>query len=100
MKHKDWQCCLEYTNTEDDLLIYKCLCYKKIFQIKFDEDLKKSFANTYKFCHCDINKFTFMMKKGIYPYEYMEDWKKVSETLLSRKEKIFTATQTWKIVLM
>ena len=40
------------------------------------------------------------MKKGIYPYEYIEDWKKISETLLPRKEKIFTAIQTWKIVLM
>ena len=40
---------LEYTNAKDDLIKYKC------YQKKFDENLKKRFANTYKFSNYDIN---------------------------------------------
>ena len=44
--------------------------YKK----RFDEKLKKRFVNTYKFSNHDINKFILLLRKGIYPYEYMLDW--------------------------
>ena len=30
------------------------------------------------------------LQKGIYPYEYMDDWKKVNETLLSGKEAFYS----------
>ena len=30
--------------------------------------LIKKFPNTRKFCNGDINKFVFLLKKGIYPY--------------------------------
>ena len=26
IKYKDCECCLEYTNIKDDLILYKCLC--------------------------------------------------------------------------
>ena len=41
IKYKDCECCLEYTNVNDDLIVYKCLCCTRNYQKKFDEDLKK-----------------------------------------------------------
>ena len=35
------------------------------------KDVMKRFAKTYEFCDGDINKFCLMLRKGIYPYEYM-----------------------------
>ena len=52
---------------------------------KFDENLKKQFFNTYKFCNNDISKFILLLQKRLYPYEYMDDGEKFSEILLPLK---------------
>ena len=44
------------------------------------------FANTYKFCDGDINKFCWMIRKGVYPYVNMDSWKRFNETLSDKKE--------------
>ena len=31
-----------------------------------------------------------MLQKGVYPYEYMDDWEKINETLLPEKEKFYS----------
>ena len=54
----------------------------------FDENLKKRLANTYKFSKHDINKFILLLQKGVYPYEYMNDWEKSNETSLLGRKKI------------
>ena len=64
---------LEYTNSKDDLIEYKCLCCNKNYQKKFDENLKKRFAYTYKSANHDVNKFTLFLLKGVYLYQYMND---------------------------
>ena len=38
----------------------------------------------------DSNKFVLMLRKGVYPYEYMEEWKKFSETLLPEKDDFYS----------
>ena len=40
-KYKYCDCFLEYTNLEDDIIEYKCLCCNKNHQQTFDENLKK-----------------------------------------------------------
>ena len=40
------------------------------------------FSNTYKFANHVINKFISLFGKGVYPYEYIDDWEKFNETLL------------------
>ena len=57
MKHKDCGCCLEQKKVKGNLIEYKYLCRNKRYQNTFDENLKKQFANTYKFSNHDINKF-------------------------------------------
>ena len=51
--------------------------------------LKKNFNHTSRFWECD-EKFCLVIRKGIYPYEYMDGWKKVEETSLPPKVR-FTA---------
>ena len=57
---------------------------------KIDNDvLIKRFYNTYQLCDNDINNFNLLLRKGIYHYEYMNSWKRFSETELLSKDKIY-----------
>ena len=86
IKYKYCDCFLEYTNFKDDLIEYKYLSCSKRYQQKLDEKLKERFFNTYKFSNHDNNKFILLLLKGVYPYEYMDDWEKFNETSLPEKE--------------
>ena len=46
--------------------------------------------NTFKFSNNDINNFILLLRKGIYPYEYMDDWEKFNKTTLSEKEEFYS----------
>ena len=35
---------------------------------------KKRFVHTYKYVNHDINNFTLLLRKGVYPNEYTDDW--------------------------
>ena len=63
----------------------------KNYEKEFDEDLKKRFTNTYKFCTSDFNKFGLLWQEGIYPYEYMKGCEKLSEVLLPEKMSFILA---------
>ena len=41
-------------------------------------------------CDGDINKFILLLRKGIYPYEYMDSWKRFDETLLHGGEDFYS----------
>ena len=49
-------------------------------------ELSEKFHNTYQLCNKDLNKFALLLRKGVYPYEDMDSWKKFNETTLSPKE--------------
>ena len=73
------------------MIKYKCLSCKKNYSNKIDEKLKKRFKNTFKFSNNDTNKFILLLRKVVYPYEYMDQWGKFNETTLPEKEE-FIAT--------
>ena len=85
-KCTDCKSCLDYTITEEDQLIFRCFDCKKNYKNDFNKDLIKRFENTYKFCDRDINKFILLLRKGVYPYEYMDSWEKLDETSFPDKE--------------
>ena len=48
--------------------------------------LIKKFSNIDRFCNGDINKFVLLLRKGVYPYEYMDNWERFDETSLPDKK--------------
>ena len=57
----------------------------------FNKELIKRLANTYNFCNRDLNKFIFLLRKGVYPYEYMDNWERFEETSLPDKESFYSS---------
>ena len=58
---------------------------------EIDNDvLIKRFYNMYQFSENDINKFKLLLRKGVYPYEYMDSWKRFNETELPSKDKFYS----------
>ena len=69
--------------------MYKCLecqdtSYKPL------QPLIDKFANTYRLCNNDNHKFILLLRKGVYPYEYIDDWKRFNETELPSKEDFYS----------
>ena len=50
--------------------------------IKVCKNLKNEFDYTYKFGNHVINKFTLLLRKGVYPDETIDDWEKFDKTSL------------------
>ena len=58
-------------------------------KISYYESIKK-FANTYQLCNKDLNKFELLLRKGVYPYEYMDKCEKFKEESLPDKESFYS----------
>ena len=72
-KCADCESCLDYVrSTKNEKLISKCFNCEQYYKKKFNKDLIKRFASTYEFCNKDLNKFILLLRKGVYPYEYMD----------------------------
>ena len=78
---------------------YKSNNYKKRWLIPISGFIKK-FPNTYKFCNNDINKFCLLIKKGVYPYEYVDSWERFDETLSPDKKAFCRLNYILKTLLM
>ena len=72
------------------MIKHKYLSCNKDYSNKIDEELKKRFKNTLKFSNSDINKFILLLRKGVHPYEYMDECEKVNETSLPEKEEFYS----------
>ena len=77
-------------SVEDNKLIFQCLECKKNCNKDCNKELIKRFANTYEFCNVDINKFASFLRKGVYPYEYMDSWERFGETSLLDKKAFYS----------
>ena len=75
-----------YESVKDNLIKYKCLSYNKDYLEKLEEKFKKRFKNIFKFSNNHINKFVLLLRKSVYPYEYIDEWKKFDETALPKRK--------------
>ena len=55
--------------------------------------LIENFPSTYKLCNKSTKKFILLLKKGIYPYEYMDSMERFDEKELPAIEKIYSKLQ-------
>ena len=76
----DCKSSLDYMTTKDEKLIFRCFTCKKNYEKDFNKELIESFANIYEFCNGDLNKFILLLRKPLYPYEYMDNWERFDET--------------------
>ena len=56
---------------------------------KLIEGLIEKFPSIYQFCNGNLNKFVLLLRKGVYPYEYMDSWEKFDETTLPPNEDFY-----------
>ena len=89
-KCADCKSCLDYIKTKNEKLILKCLNCEQYYKKKFNKELIKRFKSTYEFCNKDLNKFILLLRKGVYPYEYMDNWERFDETSLPSKESFYS----------
>ena len=81
---------LDYIKIKNEKLILECYNCKQRYRKKFNKELIKRFASTYEFCNNDLNKFVLLLRKGVYPYEYMDTCERFSESSLPSKEDFYS----------
>ena len=63
--------------------------WKRAARTKINELIKK-FSNIHQFCNGDTDKFLLLLRKGIYPYEYMDSWERFNETSLPDNKSFYS----------
>ena len=97
IKCKDCDCSLEYESVKGNFIKCKRLSCNKDYSNKLDEELKKKLKITFKFSNNDINQIILLKinfailsikLKGVYPYKYMDHWKKFNEATIPEKKEL------------
>ena len=78
IRYKDCNCFLEYQSAKKSLIKWKCLSCDKDYSTEFNEESKKKFKKKFMFSNNDTNKFILLLRKVVYPYEYMMIGKRLS----------------------
>ena len=81
---------LDYIKTKNEKLILKCFNWEQYYKKKFNKEIIKRFPSTYEFCNKDLNKFILLLRKGVYPYEYMDNWERFNEMSLPSKKFFYS----------
>ena len=81
------ECC--YVELKNNRLIYECKKCKKELKRPLNKLFEK-FPRIYQFCEGDLNRFALSLRKGVYPYEYMDSWEKFNETALPPKKDFYS----------
>ena len=82
--------CLDYIKTKNEKLIFTCFDCKQSYEKGVNRELIKRFASTYEFCNENLSKFILLLRKGVYLYEYMDNWERFNETSLPNKESFYS----------
>ena len=87
----DCKSSLDYMITKDEKLTFRCFTCKTNYEKDFNKELIKRFTHTYNFCDNNLNTFILLLRKGVYPYEYMDNWERFDETSLPDKESFYNS---------
>ena len=90
-KCADCKSCLDYMrSTKNEKLTLKRFNCETYYRKKFNKELIKRFASKNEFCNKDLNKFIFLLRKGVYPYKYMDNWERFNEMSLPSTESFYS----------
>ena len=79
-----------FVRVMNETLLFKCSDCDKEYEKELNNELIGRFANTYKLCDNDLDKFIMLLRKGVYPYEYIDAWDKFNEKVLPGKESFYS----------
>ena len=79
----------ECIGLKNNRLNYRCKECKGTSTKSINELIEK-FPRMYQFCNGDLNKFVLLLRKGVYPYEYMDSWERFNETSLPPKKDFYS----------
>ena len=91
-KCKNFKSGFEYAAVKDNTPTFKCVDWHKLNEKEFEKGVTKRFQNTYWFCDRDMNIFCLLLRKSVYPYKYLDNWKRFNETSLIEKKNNLTVT--------
>ena len=80
-----------FANAMNETLTFECVDCKKEYKKDLKKKLIERFSNVYEFCGYDMNKFMILLRKGVYPYEYMDEWDKFNEKELPSKASFYSS---------
>ena len=77
-----------YYSHKDNWAIYKCKkCNAKSY--KAITPLKEKFRNVWELVNKDTDKYLLLLRKGAYPYDYMNSWERFNENMLPLKKEFY-----------
>ena len=79
----------DFIGLKNNRLNYRCKECKGT-STKSINGLIEKFTSVYQFCNGDLNKFVLLLRKGVYPYEYMDSWERFDETSLPDKKAFYS----------
>ena len=74
----------------DNKLVYRCFDCKINHNKDSNNELIDRFLNMYDFCGGDIRKFILLLRKGVYPYGYMDDFDKFNNSEIPSKDAFYS----------
>ena len=79
----------EFIGLKNNRLNYRCKECNETCNSSVN-DLIKKFPGMYKFCNGNLNKFGMLLRKSVYPYEYMDSWERFNKTSLPSKKDFYS----------
>lgn len=89
-KYQKCECLINYVKAEETSVIYFIINVKNTQDLNSVIKQKKTFANAFKFCDIDFNKYSLLVRKEVYLHEYMDSWSNFHETTLAIKESFYS----------
>ena len=91
MERKNIKSECDFNRFKNNRLNYRCKeCGKRCS--KLINEAIKNLSSLHQFYQDDLNKFVLvlLLRKGVYPYEYMDSWERFDETLLPDKKAFYS----------
>ena len=88
MERKKIKLNCELIGFKNGRLNYKCKEWKASYTKLVNESIRNC-PTFYKFRNDGLNKFFLLLRKGIYPYEYIDSWERFDENTIPPKEAFY-----------
>ena len=91
MERKNIKSECDFNRFKNNRVNYRCKeCGKRCS--KLINEAIKNLSSLHQFYQDDLNKFVLvlLLRKGVYPYEYMDSWERFDETLLPDKKAFYS----------